>query len=190
MFLSLILFQNLRRQKQLLVNALDLSRATSEGGMLSCLWGPPFDYTELLWETSVTSMSPNTVLNQLLYALNYMSSIIQILQWFKWISLCIIIRRQLLHICLLLPTMWKKCSEKNIQNINFWTDMAHLVNLKTGFPVATLVITFLSCFFIIIMQHGIIWLQVMERGAFGCLGATIKWSVNEGNHVLYWRDVI
>ena len=52
--------------------------------------------------------------------------------------------------------------------------MAHLVNLKIGFPVATLVIPFLSCFFIIIMQHGIIWLQVMERGAFGCLGATIK----------------
>ena len=42
----------------------------SEGGMLSCLWGSPFNYIELLWETSVTSMSPNTALNQLPYELN------------------------------------------------------------------------------------------------------------------------
>ena len=42
--------------------------------------------------------------------------------------------------------------------------MAHLVNLKISLFLATLVITFLSCFFIIIMQHGIIQLQVMERG--------------------------
>ena len=52
------------------MSALDLSRATSEKEMLSCLWGSPFEYIELLWETSVTSLSPNTALNQLPYALN------------------------------------------------------------------------------------------------------------------------
>ena len=34
---------------------------------------------------------------------------------------------------------------ENIQNINIWTDMAHLVNLKISLSLATLVITFLSC---------------------------------------------
>ena len=58
----------------------------------------------------------------------------------------------------------KEIVRENIQKINIWTDMAHLVNLKIGLPVATLVITFLSCFFIIIMQHRIIQLQIMERG--------------------------
>ena len=58
----------------------------------------------------------------------------------------------------------KEIFRENIQKINIWTDMAHLVNLKIGLPVATLVITFLSCFFIIIMQYRIIQLQIMERG--------------------------
>ena len=58
----------------------------------------------------------------------------------------------------------KEIFRENIQNINIWMDMAHLVNLKIGLSVATLVKTFFSCFFIIIMQHGIIQLQVMERG--------------------------
>ena len=56
----------------------------------------------------------------------------------------------------------KEMFRENIQNI--WTDMAHLVTLKISLSLATLVITFLSCFFIIIMQHGIIQLEVMERG--------------------------
>ena len=60
---------------------------------------------------------------------------------------------------------------ENIQNINIWTDMAHLVNLKISLSLATLVITFFSCFFIIIMQHGIIQLQVMERGLWMALEA-------------------
>ena len=51
-----------------------------------------------------------------------------------------------------------------MQNINIWTDMTHLVNLKKSLSLAILVITFLHCFFIIIMEHGIIQLQVMERG--------------------------
>ena len=59
--LSLILFKNLRRQKQLLVSALDSSRVKSEG-ILSCLWGSIFEYIEH-WETSVNSLSPNTALN-------------------------------------------------------------------------------------------------------------------------------
>ena len=52
------------------MSALDLSRATSEGGMLSCFWGSYFEYIELLWETSVTSLSLTAALNQLLYELN------------------------------------------------------------------------------------------------------------------------
>ena len=52
------------------MSALDLSRATIEGGMLSYLWGSPFEYMELLRETSVPSLGPNTALNQLPYALN------------------------------------------------------------------------------------------------------------------------
>ena len=56
----------------------------------------------------------------------------------------------------------KEMFRENIQNI--WTDMTHLVTLKISLSLATLVITFLSCFFIIIMQHGIIQLEVMERG--------------------------
>ena len=55
----------------------------------------------------------------------------------------------------------KEMFRQNIQNINMWTDMTHLVNLKISLSLATLVIAFLSCFFIIIMQHGIIQLQVM-----------------------------
>ena len=58
----------------------------------------------------------------------------------------------------------KEIFRENIQNINIWMDMGHLVNLKIGLPAATLVRTFLSCFFIIIMQHGIIQLKVIERG--------------------------
>ena len=42
--------------------------------------------------------------------------------------------------------------------------MTHLVNLKISLSLPILVITFLRCFFIIIMEHGIIQLQVMERG--------------------------
>ena len=49
--------------------------------------------------------------------------------------------------------------------------MAHLVNFKISLSLATFVITFLSCFFIIIMQHGIIQLQVMERGLWVVLEA-------------------
>ena len=52
------------------MSALDSSKTTNEGGMLSCLWGSPFEYIEFLWETSVTSLGPNTALNQLPYALN------------------------------------------------------------------------------------------------------------------------
>ena len=58
----------------------------------------------------------------------------------------------------------KEMLRENTQNINIWTDMAQLVNLKISLSLATLVKTFLRCFFIIIMQHGIIQLQVMERG--------------------------
>ena len=58
----------------------------------------------------------------------------------------------------------KEMLRENIQNINICTDMTCLVNLKIILSLATLVITFLSCFFIIIMQHGTIQLQVMERG--------------------------
>ena len=65
----------------------------------------------------------------------------------------------------------KEMFGENIQNINIWTDMAHLVNLKISLSLATLVITFFSCFFIIIMQHEIIQLQVMERGLWMVLGA-------------------
>ena len=65
----------------------------------------------------------------------------------------------------------KEMFGENIQNINIWTDMAHLVNLKISLSLATLVITFFSCFFIIIMQHGIIQLQVMERGLWMVLEA-------------------
>ena len=56
----------------------------------------------------------------------------------------------------------KEMFRENIQNI--WTGLAHLVTLKISLSLATLVITFLGCFFIIIMQHGIIQLEVMERG--------------------------
>ena len=61
----------------------------------------------------------------------------------------------------------KESLRENIQNINIWTDMTHLMNLKRGLSLATLDITFLRRFFIIITQHGIIQLQVlqvMERG--------------------------
>ena len=54
----------------------------------------------------------------------------------------------------------KEMLRENAQNINIWTDMAQLVSLSLD----TLVKTLLRCFFIIIMQHGIIQLQVMERG--------------------------
>ena len=39
----------------------------------------------------------------------------------------------------------KEMFRENIQNIDIWTDMAHVVNLKIGLPLATLVITFISC---------------------------------------------
>ena len=58
----------------------------------------------------------------------------------------------------------KEMFRENMQNINIWTDMAHLVNLKISSSIATSVITFLSCFFIIIMRHGIFQLQVMGKG--------------------------
>ena len=58
----------------------------------------------------------------------------------------------------------KEMLRENTQNINIWTDMAQLVSLKISLSLATLVKTFLRCFFIIIMQHEIIQLQVMERG--------------------------
>ena len=54
----------------------------------------------------------------------------------------------------------KEMLRENTQNINIWTDMAQLVSLKISSSLATLVKTFLRCFFIII----IIQLQVMERG--------------------------
>ena len=37
------------------MSVLDSFRKTSEGEMFSCLWGSPFEYIELLWDTSVTS---------------------------------------------------------------------------------------------------------------------------------------
>ena len=45
----------------------------------------------------------------------------------------------------------KEMFRENIQNINIWTYMAHSVNLKISLSLATLVMTFLSCFFIIMM---------------------------------------
>ena len=39
----------------------------------------------------------------------------------------------------------KEMFRENIQNIDIWTDMAHVVNLKIGLPLATLVIKFISC---------------------------------------------
>ena len=65
----------------------------------------------------------------------------------------------------------KEMFRENIQNINIWTDMTHLLNLKISLCLATLDTTFPSCFFIIIMQHGIIQLQVMERGLWMILEA-------------------
>ena len=65
----------------------------------------------------------------------------------------------------------KAMFRENIQNISIWTDMTHLDSLKISLSLATLVITFLSCFFIIIMQHGIIQLQVMEKGLWMVLEA-------------------
>ena len=65
----------------------------------------------------------------------------------------------------------KEMFRENIQNINIWIHMTHLVILKMSLSLATLVITFLSCFFIIIMQHGTIQLQVMERGLWMVLEA-------------------
>ena len=52
------------------MSALDLPRPVSGGGMFSCLPGSPFEDIKLLWETSVTSLSPNIALNQLPYAPN------------------------------------------------------------------------------------------------------------------------
>ena len=54
------------------MSALDSPRVTSEGGILSCLWDSVFEYKELLWVISVTSLSPspNTAINQLPYPLN------------------------------------------------------------------------------------------------------------------------
>ena len=81
----------------------------------------------------------------------------------------------------------KEVFRENTQNINIWTDMAHLVNLKISLSLATLVITFFSCFFIIIMQHGIIHLQVMTykswKGSFGWSWRHHKITNYKGNHV-------
>ena len=127
-----------------------------------------------------------------------MNSIIQILQWFKWILQNLLVytrikfsvhtRKQIVILlslqryCLkkkvflwwlfqitkhhdkraVVPYLFtilnyvKEMSRENIQNI--WTDMTHLVNLKIS-----LSLTFLCCFYIIMMQHEIIQLQVMER---------------------------
>ena len=74
------------------------------------------------------------------------------------------IRGQLFHICLLFFNYVKEMFRENRQNINIWTDMAHLANLKISLSLATLVTTFLICFFIMFMQHGIVQLQVMKRG--------------------------
>ena len=63
-------FQKVKEVKTITCGCFRLSRATSEGGMLICLWVSSSEYIELLWETSVTSLSPNTALNQLSYALN------------------------------------------------------------------------------------------------------------------------
>ena len=84
----------------------------------------------------------------------------------------------------------KEMFRENIQNINIWTDMAHLVNLKISLSLATLVIRILSCFFIIIIQHGIIQLQVMERGGFRWSRRHHKMIAYKGNHVWYCRAVI
>ena len=83
----------------------------------------------------------------------------------------------------------KEMFRENIQNINIWTDMAHLVNLKISLSIATLVIAFLSCFFIVIMQHGIVQLQVMERG-LGWSWRHHKMISYKGNLILYCRAVI
>ena len=58
----------------------------------------------------------------------------------------------------------KEMFRENKQSINIWTDMTHLANLKISLSLATLVTTFLSYFFIMFMQHGIVQLQVMKRG--------------------------
>ena len=81
-------------------------------------------------------------------------------------------------------TYVKEMFRENIQSINIWTDMAHLVNLKISLSLATLIITFFCCFFIIIKEHGIIQLQVMERG-FGWSWRHHKTISHEGNHVSY-----
>ena len=87
-------------------------------------------------------------------------------------------------------TYVKEMFGESIQNINIWTDMAHLVNLRISLSLATLVIRILSCFFIIIIQHGIIQLQVMERGGFRWSRRHHKMIAYEGNHVWYCRAVI
>ena len=79
----------------------------------------------------------------------------------------------------------KEMFRENIQNTNIWTDMAHLVNLKISLSLATLVITFFSCFFIIIMQHGIIQLYKSWKGDFGWSRRHHKMIIYEGKHVLY-----
>ena len=81
----------------------------------------------------------------------------------------------------------KEMFGENVQNINIWTDT---VNLKISLSLVALVIRFLSCFFIIMIQHGIIQLQVMERGGFRWSRRHHKMITYEGNHVLYCRAVI
>ena len=65
----------------------------------------------------------------------------------------------------------KEMFRENIQNI--WTDMAHLVTLKISLSLATLVITFLSCFFITSCNMELFSLKSW-KGDFGCLGGTMK----------------
>ena len=51
---------------------------------------------------------------------------------------------------------------ENIQNINIWTDDP-FSQFKNKFILSTFVITLFTCF-LILTWHGIIQLQVMERG--------------------------
>ena len=64
--------------------------------------------------------------------------------------------------------IWKMFGE-NIQNINIWTDDP-FSQFKNRFILSTLVITYFTCF-LIITWHGVIQLQVMERGQWIVLEA-------------------
>ena len=83
---------------------------------------------------------------------------VTVMIWFQKESISMVVsdnkhhdKRTVVPFCLLFLTV-KEMFGGNIQNITIWVDMAYLVSLKIILSLGPLVIKFLCCFFIIIIN--------------------------------------